>query len=79
MASKIERERKKNTTDPYDGNDSISFDISKSQSQKSKVKNLFSIDPERRIMTEGIHDKNKHATITTKLRNFINVSVFRLK
>ena len=25
---------KKNTMDPYDGNDSISFDISKSQSQK---------------------------------------------
>ena len=75
MASKIEREINK-TMEPYDGNDSISFDISKSQSQKSKVKNLFSIN---RIMTEDIYDKYKHATITTKLRNVINVSVFRLK
>ena len=30
-------------------------------------------------MTEDIHDKYKHATITAKQRNVINVSVFRLK
>ena len=46
---------------------------------KVKVKNLFSIDPKQRIMTEDIHDKYKHATITTKLRNVINVSLLRLK
>ena len=52
------------------------FSKVKVKSQKSKVKTLFSID---RIMTEDIYDKYKHATIITKLRNVINVSVFRLK
>ena len=42
---------KKNTMDPYDGNDSISFDISKSQSQKSKIYSVSILNEESWLKT----------------------------
>ena len=45
------KKKKKNTMDPYDGNDSISFDISKSQSQKSKIYSVSILNEESWLKT----------------------------